>query len=259
MKVWEAHRDLSNSIGDSVYCSETSDPILDGVRYSKELRDSYLYRAILEINQQNLGMVKGVPNKQASFIIDRLYPTFKIKAGFLLSGSDEYIVKLYQTATMNSWLISLRKGTMNNPVDIPGILYVINAQIYSSLHNTSYSVPVKYGIDSTTLINSFNAQRPNPFLVVYSHRYSLIETPSVEYFELFDGTGIITTDSLLLITFIPVPKNPAIQTANEDLYIDDTHIPKMLTLAHIYSLIDSQDIENMEKFLPGLLKLQQQQ
>lgn len=255
MKVWEAHRDLSNSIGDSVYCDINTNPIPDGVRYSKELRDSYLYRAMLEINQQNLDLVKNVPNKVASILLDKLYSSLKTKVRFSLNGNTDFAITphINPTGRLNHWdvFLDISLHTLT-----PQILYILDAYITDTEENI-YRLPIKYGIDGSSIANGFNAQNPNPFLMIRSHRDNL--NPSLEYMQIYDGTKLLDSNSFVNLYYIPTPKNPIDQNANEELYVDTMHINKMLSLAHFYSLIDSQDIENIEKFLPVQLKLQQQQ
>lgn len=83
MKVWELHTSLARSIGDPIIKSDgnlydASDAIAgtllnDGVRYTKEIRDSYLTKAMLSVQLDIVRQCISLPRSYASKFIQRLF------------------------------------------------------------------------------------------------------------------------------------------------------------------------------------------
>jgi hypothetical protein len=75
--------------------------------------------------------------------------------------------------------------------------------------------------------------------------------------DLYDAKNLITpTNSELYIKFLRMPKDPATQQPDDELYIDLTHIDQMFKLAMFYGMIDGQEVEDWSLIMPTILGMQ---
>lgn len=83
MKVWELHTSLARSIGDPIIKSDgtlyseqdalNDIPLLDGVRYTKSIRDDYLNRAMLHVQFDILKNLIPLPRNTITRLLQRLF------------------------------------------------------------------------------------------------------------------------------------------------------------------------------------------
>jgi len=218
MTVWEAHRDLSLSLGDDVGASSTSIP--DGVRYTKLLRDSYLYRAMLEVMKQLVTPFVMAPKPTLTNAISRMFP-------YLIEVETD---TLYDNGV--TWN-GLQSYTYNANKDV--FLY-LNA-VYR-VGTQSYPLPIKSDLMAHQgLLNSRNVQRPDPFAVANAWA-----APLTVYIDQLPDD--------MEVRYLAYPSNPVNQMPTERLEIEERYYTMMLALATLYGKIDSQEVDSLDRFLP---------
>lgn len=84
MEYWRLHSNLARSLEDPLIKfdgteytaadADTNAALPDGVRYSKELRDDYLFRACQSILLQSIKAVAGMRRQEATHILTKMFP-----------------------------------------------------------------------------------------------------------------------------------------------------------------------------------------
>lgn len=84
MEYWKLHSNLARSLEDPMIKDNgeeyvqldafTNSPLPDGVRYSKELRDDYLFRACQGVLLQSIKAVAGMRRQEATHILTKMFP-----------------------------------------------------------------------------------------------------------------------------------------------------------------------------------------
>lgn len=242
MKVWEAHRDLSLSLGDSVglesYTLDSPpDTIPDGVRASKALRDSYLYRAMLNIVNDLLRQVIGLDKLTASNIISKVLPSMVNEA--IIPVSD---MRMY------TWLDI---GT--DALGGYGLLYLLSVILTDDLNNKNYPIPIKSQQEKNKLMNSRNIQRPDAFCTYMTQVAGIVPNPDIMRLFIYDGTSQLEHFESVILTYLAYPKNPATQELDEDIFFEESYYNTVIELATIFGMADSQEIQSPERFYPQTL------
>lgn len=222
MTVWEAHRDLSLSLGDDVGASSTLIP--DGVRYTKLLRDSYLYRAMLETMKQLVTPFVNAPKPILTNAISRMLP---------------YLIEVETDVLYSNGVIwnGLQSFTYNPNKDV--FLY-LNA-VYR-IGDLSYPLPIKSDLMAFQgLLNSRNIQRPDPFAVANSWA-----SPLTVYID--------QEPDQMEVRYLAYPENPVNQMPTERLEIEERYYPAVINLATLFGKIDSQEVDNLDRFMPFMLQ-----
>lgn len=242
--VAQIHEQLSASIGDQVYC--TSEQIPDGVRFPKALRDSYIYRAILEIYRRNIIGLSGMPKNTRSRYLYTVFPN------------------MHQIVSVT--LITIDSNTYTGT--IPRALYIHNGFIPVNSFNTNTSkangqvlLHVQSADFTSALINGRNVQAPDSFLEIIQTIYSSNTT-----IYLHDYAGemqFAKTANQIKLNILPLPRDPAnavpvsqggtfVYTSNMD--IEDTHVAAVISLASSFAYGDSQEPQAMEMLLGSMIQ-----
>lgn len=264
MLLWEAHRDLAASLGDYV---ELLDPITDvtvipdGVRYSKVARDSYITRAMFETIRQILSLVPGIPHKETSRILQSVLPTLIYKKDLTIASDvpgwsfitttignniREQTIKLY---SIKSSEINRTEHPSDTPV--PRLLWLISAYIKKNSRITP--VPIRPNYEAGVVLNFNIAHQTEPFLC-FNVNSSLVNDTTI---DLYDSNGKIASGDVLTLHYIPLPIACSNLNTTEQLIMCKTQEQRVLSLAKLYGLTDSQDI-NAETYLPMEIGLTQQ-
>jgi len=231
MLIWEAHNALALSLGDSIaivpnVISTTALP--DGVRYSKSLRDSYLYRAMLEIYRQTLAGVVSVPKQLKGGILQGIFPNQVL---------TDTVSAVNQTLDLRPMKFLERKP-----------LYVFSVEIEDTENGLFYPLPVKSTYEAIALRNDRSDQKHDAFCVFRQETGSDGEM-RMDYYD----KASLTVD--IKIMYLGYPRNPASLTPVEALDMEESFISKVIALATLYGFSDSQDIPDFQQFLG--LQLQQ--
>jgi len=96
MEYWHLHNALAKSLEDPMLLDNgelytrthalSSKPLPDGVRYSKEMRDDYLFRACQGVLLQGIKGVMGMPRSQSSKVLSQMFPSMKKNFRLLFSA-----------------------------------------------------------------------------------------------------------------------------------------------------------------------------
>ena len=226
MKIWQAHLALAQMIGDPIAISGSPVTVIpDGVRYSKNLRDIYLYRAMLGIINSAVEGLAAQP-VQVSDILTRMMPNFIIHESVnnlnaLVSdvSTGDYRWELQRRpvaiiSVFNDNSVQFRRESLprfHNNVSNPYI------QGYQDPTFTQFAASTAVGNESYgkgNVILRFNGN--------YSNRWS--------------GT-------VHHITYIPTPINPADQTPETPLDFEPMLFDKVLLQANTYAKIDAQEAQ----------------
>lgn len=235
MLRWEAHRALSASIGDTVTC--TSAVIPDGVRYTRAMRDSYLYRAMLKSMEQALQIIAGAPRQAAISIISKLFNGMVLAANLPMSDNGGGSGLTNYSARLD--LLARR------PVFIMSAL----AKVANSGTNHDYvPIPLRdYGAIAS-LVNSRNIQRSDPFGAIYDH-------PTSPFIEVWADDVTLIHPYGLDITYLPYPSDPATQAFTDRLgNFQLSMMNTVIGLATLFAKIDDQETGSLERFVPQLME-----
>jgi hypothetical protein len=217
MRVWEAHIWLANALGDSIIVESSNGYLIpDGVRYSKLLRDSYLYRAMLEIYRSTLEKVSMLPKQHISQILYSAFPNVITKEEGITVTATQLQMDIFSK--------------------VP--LYVIAIEALDTDGNL-YPIPMRDYYKGVYLRNSRNVQRYDAFC-------TLIKFDGTTSLNYYDNSGL-TCD--MTVTYLPYPTNPSTQETTDDLDFEEKYLQSVLVRALTYGLTDSQDIQNQEVFL----------
>lgn len=228
MLVWEAHRDLSNAIGDEV--AATNGNIPDGVRFDRAQRDDYLNRAMLKIYKDILSAASQLPmRKQRNEIIGRMLPNqINQYDGILDPKTPEQGNNLYHAADLNNF---------------PRALYIM--EFFASTGAGYIPLPVRMGM-SGNYLNEFNVLKSDPWVSMI-HTQGNFGAP-ISFPIIWDPQGIINGQTFTM-NYLGYPTDPGGQLSSEELSIERSMTGEMLRFATLYAFTDSQDIENIDRYL----------
>lgn len=228
MYVWEAHKELALSIGDPINANQSVIP--DGVRYTKLLRDSYLYRSMLSIYNSVLKEVASLPKKFVSFVLNNLFPMTVLEESYEPSS----FTSRYLQDHGEHWLVLQ---------DIQ-LCYILSARIYVGTRGI-FPLPIKDPIEANGLLNTRNIQKPDSFFVFFG------DVTNTRLY-IYDFDGFMPEASEIHIKALRYPIHPRNQFPSDILTIEPHYIPKVLALSTIYAQADSQEVDSAQ-YIPLIL------
>jgi len=248
IKVWEAHRDLSEAIGDSVGLgkySENNPPtsIPDGVVFSRTLRDTFIYRSMLSVLRDKLFKLSMYPVGNRIDLYSQIFPNTILTE--TISGSI---------------LNSSRKGVLTTTPQ-RDILVLLSVRAETT-NDRYFPVPVKTQKEISYLFNTGNAHSSglmcafNPANPQLGTKAQVIIYDQEEYFGILQSVDFV-------LTYLPYPRNPALATVSggvgvygwtDALDIEDAHYPEILSYARLLAMADSLDYDS-GSFLVEELKI----
>lgn len=247
MKVWEAHKVLADAVGD--YCDIDANNIYDGVRYSKEERNLYLYQALLRVFSKQVMPILALPRKQMISLLNRFYPNMikRTSKGILLSDNYQIYSLGFDSAD----------GYIN-----PAVILEMHVQAYADNEISYRGTPIPYKTTDQVaeLINSRNAFKPDLFYTYTWFKESLLY-PTIyvhDYQKELKDIANEYGNIVLSINMLNYPKNPKDQENNEDLYIETMYLDKVFQTAIILMMRDDQEIEGVERVMPLIEPFMQQ-
>lgn len=219
MRIWEAHIALSRQIGDPI--SVTGSPpatIPDGVRYSRALRDIYLYRASLNIVQQVLTQAAQLPDRQAHEVIQRAFPNYIIEDNL---GAVNNAIFEYNLTRRPAWVYSVHTNNYH--------------QFQKSSLNrfNSYQNPYVDG-------------NPDPMYVLVPGTAPLGNAPyAAGRIRIAYPNGFLQASgaNTLFCAYLPTPLNPATQAVTDVLDMEPLYYETLLQAAAQMALSDSQETQ----------------
>lgn len=264
MLVWEAHKQLSEMIGDGVNATASSIP--NGVSYSRDERDGYLYKAMLacfvDMHKGITSVAAGGNHNIVSDVIKSWMPysEHQVVISFENGLTDDYGTIApasrevptvtgggvqVQPVSFQYWRLVIGDNGANVYSLVPA--YILSAGLYEVRGDTAsdyYLLPVRNNSDVGKFATTMEARRFDPF-IVYDYRNMLANFRRCEM-KIYGhpSIGDQSRYSHLNISYIPMPIDPATQNPTDQLVIDETQLPKMMTYAGLYADIDSENIED---------------
>lgn len=243
MLVWEAHLALADALGDSTRID--SQNINDGARYSKSLRDSYLYRAMLSVLNKRILQLKGLTNTQLYNIIHRFFPSSIQVLRCTLDNLPLNTESLWIQA--DGRYARFNFNDKSNAAQ-PEPLLIIGGRLRdtASINNRSLMpMPIKSPIEASGLLNSLSIQDHDAFMLVHYRWVQGMPDAFRPEIEIYSSHIDLSNDSEveIQIEYIAKPIDPSTQLPTDTLLIDEMFIPEIINQAITYALVDSQDIE----------------
>ena len=217
MRRWQAHIALAQMIGDPITVGSPVTVIPDGVRYSRQLRDLYLYRAMMSIIDGIIQPAITVPDVEASAQLQRYLPNYVV----------EDIVTQAVWSVNNELLLTRRP------------LYV-----HSVYFNTT-----KVAFIKQPAARFFSMQANNPYHDGRHDPIYTISAPQAAGGAESYGKGRIkielptflnTTDSIHVL-YIPTPIDPSTQAVTDILDFEPLLYDKVINVANQYAKADAQE------------------
>lgn len=233
MKVWQAHKMLADAVGDTADID--SNNLYDGVRYTKQERDAYLYQALIRTFNKLIKPFQSAPRKIMIEMINRYFPNM-IKTGLpeLVLHQDnyhEFVLQmgnlLYKPAVIMSMYLT-QKQARDNWRGLP--------------------IPFKTSGEVAELVNSRLAQKPDMFFTYYKSFDGQTGTFRLYDFqhELKDIEATTNYSVEAEVTMLPYPLDPSLQSPTDDLLIEEAFIDTVMNTAIVMCLRDDQEIEHIE-------------
>tara|TARA_S200002703_G_scaffold159249_2_gene172053 strand:+ start:1744 stop:2565 length:822 start_codon:yes stop_codon:yes gene_type:complete len=262
IRIWELHRDLANAIGDGIdidaaYITAVGS-IPDGSRFTKTLRDSYLYRAALKVFSDVLDGLMGVPKDVQVGVIENIFPNMiREVAGSVTSTAPDYDPVTFSMNYAQNTNINFR----------PAMLLRSYAEVIA--YGGMVPVPIRKGLEIHKYANARNIHRKDLFVAInYAQTDTFTWTGTAK--SAANLTGVLynpanneasadvdnkafnaATDTLKLI-YLPYPVDPSEYNVNDFYLFEDGLYDSMLSYAALYAMVDSQDYDIPERVLPIL-------
>jgi len=238
MLLWQAHNDLALAIGDQVTMTtaiktdsdapSVNNIMPDGTRFSKAHRDECLYRAQLQLLMDAIAPLINIPNKISAEIIKGIFPNLVKQEEVQFANHTNHAgVSVYsgKTGLKTAYILSIAYAGDDN----------------------YFPVPIKNHIAANGLLNSRVVQLSDLFATV-NYRGAPINDSWTQIY-IYDQKSELTDLSSVLVHYLPYPDHPSVFANNATMEIEEAYYPKLISLAKLYSLTDSQEIENRESFL----------
>lgn len=248
MLVWEAHRQLSLSLGDS--CGITNAAIPDGVRYVATLRDALLDRAILttlqKINDATISLDRITKTK----VYEAMLPSMITTIAFALPALD---------ATENVYHLQFAPGATPPVISggiitgygnwIPVELLTVEAQ---SPTGQRFPIPLKGAVEARALNNSRSVQLPDAFCEYTSNYIATGNTTGNALLDVFDRKGEIVSGSTIYVRYVPLPRSMGILRAigpTTPVEFEPTLMSRVIAYAVMYGMTMAQDLDNVGQYM----------
>jgi len=233
MLTWEGHRDLSESIGDSVNATASSIP--DGARWSAAKRDDYLYRGMLMCIKEVTEQVAALPRRIANVFVKNNFTTLITEYTFDLGLSALAMVgnngKRYTVGIPHpAYIISLWYNYPYTPVRYPPDDY-----------GESFPIPLRQGTQVEERLNSRVVHIPDAFC-----EYIYDVTPNLYIYDFKDE---LKTSGNLYLEYLPLPTHPDYTKPTDELTLEPLMFQKVISWATFFAMADSQDLQNLDRYL----------
>lgn len=255
IRIHEIHEQLSSSLGDIVYCNNTNIP--DGARYTKALRDSYLQRSILETYRRIISQAIGIPRQNVVALLQSLFPH-----------------QTFSTTIIPQQLNDSNGNPLPNEYwgSVPKMIYVYNGSLHTqnlytpNKPNGRILIKVVPEAKVQAMVSGTHTHIPDLCMCVTESALTYANTTMQNTSELFTvirfydlnneivANSRITVYGLLLprtlSTAVPVNAIPS-SNWNYDSYvqIEDYMVQSIISMATLYAMNDSQELQQTEMFL----------
>jgi hypothetical protein len=226
MQLWQAHLALSSMIGDPIEVGSpvTSNTVIpDGVRYSKRLRDVYLYRAMLAIFDEVLQQTAALDTAQADQVWFNLFPTFLVEDTFAGLATNE------ATLTLTRKPVRIHNVYTNYDGGRDGY--------------TFRPAPSRKTLRRKNTVN--RAEHDPQYTIAAGTPAAITVNVPTGYVQTY-GTQAIAGPLAIKCLYTPVPADPSTQTANQVLDFEPIQLNRVIAKANLYARADSQDMQSAE-------------
>lgn len=232
MELWRYHQILSSAIGDSA----RTDPqfITDGVRFSREERNNYLYRAAIEVINKRLLALKIKTPTEANKYAYSYFPTSIRQQSFQ-----------FYTAPNNERRLRINLNNVR-------IAYIFTAQLLlNGMDNELETIKIPIIVRPHTEFNEKHSDifKHEDYLSLEYSNNDNISMPTQWVFVIQNRPYIDTQKDLIELVFIETPPKPFDLRPMDYFKIDEMHINEVIAHAIHYMLIDHQDIEISPQFI----------
>lgn len=237
MIIWQAHRALAAMLGDPVP-GISSVTIPDGVRYSRAMRDEYMYRGILHFLQKSLEAVKNAPPDIVTGVLQGMYPNFMRQVTYAYAGNNPY----------NFPLTTAYGGTIGTLSTVP--LYIYSLRLMWTSPAASQPVPV-YSTKRASQVTSRKLS-PNHFHDTIAEMNSFQGVTRMIIHPSVNDTTIAASN--VQMEFLPMPTHPNLQLPTASIDFEAVYMDQILRRCAAYAALDSQDIGDVTTSLQMLLQ-----
>lgn len=241
MTLYEVHSALARSLGDP-FAETALSTIYDGVRYSKQARQGYLYRACCSIINEVVSQLVALPQEQCAEIVSRLFPNM--------------ISRLPVATGLGSDII--QEFDLYNPgqnVDSLTCAYLLNAYVYDNSTVASIPVPIVSSHKARKITSrGARSQMNDPMIwITHSYKGSTFYSPVSAMKLTFHMGGVDWQNYFLEVQFLRYPLNQALTDGTAEFDFEQSYMNAVLNKATLYGMTDGGDL-TPEQILPLLSK-----
>jgi len=255
MKVWELHDSLSRSIGDPLIKDDGTNYTLqdanagivlpDGVRYTNAIRNHYLNKAMLAIQNEALKAVIGASRYRASVILQRLFPSMTKKYILpvtALGVQPANQLFIYTVILASDGIFPANEQTRSDS-------FKANASPIDS--RSVKNIPV---MDYSTVM-ALNARGGaiRPDIMAYTSSYGNVQWLALSGREIMDMENSIgSVEHTLEVSYLPLAQRVETLLPTEDVEFEPTYEPAILNRAIMYAQMDSGELGVSYQAVPFL-------
>jgi hypothetical protein len=244
MVVWELHDSLARSIGDplikdngtnyTLQDANSGVPMPDGVRYTTAIRNQYLNKAMLSIQNEALKTVAGLSRFRASVILQRLFPSMLTKYTLPVTAlgvqpSDQLFIYTVLVAS---------DGIFPNGEQTTSDAFKVTATPRDA--RSVRNIPI---LDySTVMMQNARGGAIRPDLMAYTSSYGNAQWLGLSGREIVDMENSMSKDHTLEISYFPLA--PRVDNLAPSAYVEfePTWEPTILNKAIMYAQLDSGEL-----------------
>jgi hypothetical protein len=232
MTVAEAHIALAQMIGDPILVTGSPTPVIpDGVRYSKALRDIYLWRGMVKVISDRYQPLAGNRHEAIADALGTIFPTT------IVEQTESYTATPSQSIPQ-SGVIQLTRPAV----------FVLGVGTATRITDTgrareimySYKVPHEF----RNIFRRKSALSPDPSYTVMDLS-SVNDRNATVRFHMSDADfGALTPGDYpsIVIEFLPIPTRPSTQASTALLDCELVYVEEALAWADLMARYDAQDL-----------------
>lgn len=260
MKVWELHTSLARSIGDPIIKDDgnlygASDAIAnsllyDGVRYTKDIRDSYLTKAMLSVQLDVIRQCISLPRSHASKILQRLFSqmgqTYTLSINVNGQPTDQLFVYSAILYTKEGFPHNEGAKIWADPVKHP-----------STVIDTQWNIrnlPILNESDMSAYIGSNTNITPDLIAFVTTragYEYIGLAGGEIDFLKAISDEAAIATDVVRLqISYLKRSPDVSRMSPNDNIQFEENFLPHVLNKAIMYAHLDSGELGAAYQAIP---------
>lgn len=205
------------------------------MRYSIKARDSYLYRAMLDIESEALKGTAQLPHAQRSGVLSTLFPnfrrTYKVAAPTLLTPSTFEL-------------------------DLPSLAgHVYNVYLYDDLDSTKRPTFFTRGTpaDIIAMQSDRHLIEMDPrYVTSYNTGYTASKVTC--HFSFTEQSLITTGRPDFVVEYLPLPTDPSTLGTDAVLVFEEQYMKTVIGRAVAYGRADNDDIQDMNTFIQMIVQ-----